>query len=783
MLKRVILSLFSLSLCYSSVFGQQSPREITGIVTNSQSEPIENALVYISAGPQTALTDERGRFSFMVPSNTLFDLVISHISYSKFDTTFHGSGELVIDIRMQSNARNLKAFELKETQKESGSDLRSTKVSTETIDQNGKGTLINALEYLPGINAINVGVGIAKPIIRGMSFNRVSVQADGVQQEGQQWGADHGIEIDQFGVEQIEVVRGPAVLKFGGDAIGGILRVLPNSIADSNSILFDSRKTYRSNNHHVGLSKSIKVRKNKWFLNARASWVDFGDYRVPSDDFEYNTFTLPITNETLKNTAGEERNFSAETGFIFKKGITRLKASNYLLRAGIFPGAMGIPRSYDLRDDANNRNIALPSQRVEHTKVVSRTLFTTGPSQGHEVILSYQRNSRNEFSEPHAHGTSRPLITNRALRLDLQTVDAKYNYNSFLNQTVELQVGGNFKYQNNAIGGFEFLIPEYQKSVVGAYGIITKKWSPYLTSNAGLRLNYATYRAQAAQVVMGLDVSGNELIQQRASAFQRDFQSWALSVGTNYKKEEHTLSVQVAKSYRIPSIAELASDGIHHGTFRHEQGQPSLKLEEAYQLDGSYGWHSHTWKVQINGFLHYFDNYLYLRPSNRFSNLPESGQLFEYTSSKAIFTGGELFTEKRLGSMIMRTTLEGVYSLNLETQLGLPFTPPPSSLTTIIYKYPLSQKWNLTASIGYRYGFEQNRVDRNEPVTPDYHVVQANLGAKGSFLKWNCIMQFGVQNALNNEYYIHTNRYRWINIPEQGRNFVVSLRMNRAWQR
>ena len=754
-----------------------------GTVINGESKAVENALVYISVGPQTALTDQRGRFSFTVPTDTAFDMVISHLSYSKWDTTLQVSEDMVIDIQMQRNAQDLSAFEIKEARIESDSDLRSNQVNAEIIDQNGKGTLINALEYLPGINAINVGVGIAKPIIRGMSFNRVSVQADGVQQEGQQWGADHGVEIDQFGVEQMEVVRGPAVLKFGGDAIGGLLRILPNSIADSNSVIVDSRKTYRSNNQHLGLSKSIKFRKNKWFLNARVSWIDFADYRVPTDEFEYNTFTLPITNETLKNTAGEERNFSAETGFIFKNGITRIRVSNYLLRAGIFPGAMGIPRSYDLQEDGNNRNIALPSQRVEHTKVVSRTVFNTDANQGHEVILSYQRNSRNEFSEPHAHGTSRPLITNRALRLDLQTADAKYNYHSFLNQSTELQVGGSLKYQSNSIGGFEFLIPAYKKGMVGAYGIITKKWTPYLTSNAGLRLNYANYTAQNAQVVMGLDVTGNELIQQRASAFQRDFQSWALSVGTNYSKGEHTLSLQVAKSYRVPSIAELASDGIHHGTFRHEQGQSNLELEEAYQIDGSYGWKNSSWAVQISGFIHYFNNYLYLRPSNRFSNLPESGQLFEYTSTRALFTGGELFVEKRLRRMVLSTALEGVYSLNLETQLGLPFTPPPSSFTNLRYEYPLSRKWNLTASMGYRYGFEQSRVDRNEPTTPDYHLVQANLGAEGSFSKWNFILQFGVQNALNHAYYIHTNRYRWINIPEQGRNFVVSLRLNRAWKR
>ena len=272
--------------------------------------------------------------------------------------------------------------------------------------KNNGGTFANSLEKLPGISTINTGVGISKPVIRGMSFNRIMVNDRGIKQEGQQWGADHGLEIDPFDVDRVEIIKGPASLIYGSDGMAGVINIAPAAFQQNNNIEGSLVSGYRSNNGMLSNSVYVDGNENNFIFRGRFTMQDFGDYRVPADRFTYAGFNLPIFDNRLKNTAGKERHFSMMAGTKKDWGFSTLTVSKFNQVAGIFAGAVGIPNSYSLRHQGDFRNIDIPRQENEHLKVIwnnSINLRKVGLS----LTLPIKQ-SRKEFSQPFTR--SGPLI-------------------------------------------------------------------------------------------------------------------------------------------------------------------------------------------------------------------------------------------------------------------------------------------------------------------------------------------------------------------------------------
>ena len=190
----------------------------------------------------------------------------------------------------------------------------AVQVSREFLKENFSGSLMQTLEHIPGVKAMSIGSGQSKPTIRGLGFNRLAVSEDGIKHEGQQWGDDHGLEIDQFAVDRAEVIKGPAALLYGSDAIGGVLSLYSNHVPtepfEGAVQLFG-----RSNNEQLGLSARIGGRKGRWFYRANATLIDYADYKVPTDSIQYYSYWIKLNRQRLRNTAGFERDGSAMLGY------------------------------------------------------------------------------------------------------------------------------------------------------------------------------------------------------------------------------------------------------------------------------------------------------------------------------------------------------------------------------------------------------------------------------------------------------------------------------------
>jgi iron complex outermembrane receptor protein len=522
--------------------------------------------------------------------------------------------------------------------------------------------------------------------------------------------------------------------------------------------------------------------KKRNFLRLRATWLEYGDYKVPADTFLYNTYVLPIYNQRLKNTAGKELNFSASGGIMRDWGMMRLTFSSYNQQAGLFPGATGIPRAYTLTEDGDYRNIDLPRQVNHHYKVLYNINIRRKKG-WFETDLGYQYNLRMEQSKPHAHGYTPLTLSDTALYLGLQT----FSFNTRLHHQpvprFKSVIGISGQHMDNTKGGFEFLIPNYRSTSAGAYYFMQVYLNEDFTISAGLRGDAAHLKMDGWDQP-NYDVNG-EIIgyTHRSPVLDKWYANVSGAAGFSWEiKHEFNIKLNIGRSFRTPTPAELGANGIHHGTFRHEMGDSTLRSEIGYQSDLAFIYHDEHYLIRFTPFYNYFDNYIFLRPAAEFSPLPDAGQIYRYTQARAIHTGFELYGEYHIiPELHLETGLEYVWNMNLDTWLPLPFTPPGSAMLGVEWEKEREKKkfdsWFIGADAFYY--LAQNRVDRNEKTTPGYFLLAASVGAHVKLHKnFAFDLLLKANNLLNTEYMNHLSRYRLLNLPEQGRNFSIMLRMN-----
>ena len=735
MLKRLFPLLFFV-LVSSQIWGQ-----ISGFVFDENKNSLLGAYILLLPDSLLTNTDDTGKFIFSDIKDNTYQLVVSYIGYRSDTATISvingASPELIFNLKPADNL--LQTIEVTDEHAKQEETLHTEHIHEDFFQQKLEGSFAKTIEKLPGISAINVGVGIAKPVIRGLSANRIIVNHQGIKQESQQWGSDHGLEIDQFDIERVEIIKGPGSLQYGSDGLGGVINIMPGKILPENSFDGSILGVYKTNNDHWGGSARLGVNIDDWFLTARYSRQDFADYRVPSQLFTYNGFELPIVNERLKNTAGDESNISISGGLKRKWGITRLLYSHYSLNAGLFSGAVGIPRSYALTDDGNPRDLDVPLQEVDHYRVSLNQIFFF--EDDHLTFdIGYQHNLRREFSEAEFHSIPLSQLTDPndklAIELELQTFSIATHYENRFRSDWKNIYGGNLQWQQNRRGGFEYLLPDFQTFRGGIFLISERELAENWIANGGLRLDLGQNNSERFRQFIW-DSNENVIDSLVSIATDDLFFNWSASLGTNLVLNEGTwiLKGNIGKSFRVPYPAETVSNGIHHGTFRHEVGTADLQSEHGYQLDVSANWNLNNFTGTLALYFNYFDNYIYLGPKfpAQFSPLPEAGQIFQYRQDDAIYTGFELqWNWSFLKNFSIDQVIDFVQSYNPKTRLALPFTPQPAIRTDLRFSLA-KNKWleDFYTEISHQYHFAANgrlRIDRSEQSTPAYQLFGLGLG-------------------------------------------------------
>lgn len=399
--------------------------------------------------------------------------------------------------------------------------------------------------------------------------------------------------------------------------------------------------------------------------------------------------------------------------------------------------------------------------------------------------IGYQNNRRKEWSLFHTHyGDQAPpeKDPDKELDFNLNTYSSGIKLRMTGKENWEHTAGWDIQYQQNRISGYSFLLPEYNRFMNGFLWLST--WRPHenWSFNGGLRYDYGKLKISSFEdsylnnylYEQGYTPDIVEQYQWRSYEVNRNFQDVSGSVGMIwYPYTGHQLKVNVGRSFRLPGAHELASNGVHHGTFRHEQGDPELTSERGWQIDVAYTYEQQGWLVTMSPFASWFTNYIFLKPTSEWSLLPHAGQIYRYAGAKATFAGIELdIKTPSWNGFNYRFGGEYVYTYNRDEKTPLSFSPPASMRHTVAWEKDavrLHAEWQGIA--------RQNRIARNEDPTSGAHLLHAGISLNIPIAQTQAEITLSAHNLLNKKYYNHLSFYRKVEIPEPGRNIQILIKV------
>jgi len=767
----------------------QNTFQIKGTITDATTlKPIEGATV-ISGEKLFSISSSNGAFTLDNITKGIYKLTISHVAYNtKIITVNVTSKTEHVSITLEESTTNLEEVTVTGKTKQDiahETPIVSQLVTKEFLTTNRENSLMQTLSKIPGVSTINIGSGQSKPIIRGLGFNRVSVVQNGIKHEAQQWGNDHGLEIDQYGIEEINIIKGAASLLYGSDAIAGVVDIQPAKIPLMNSFDGEVNLLAESNNDLFGVSVGLQARKEKWYYRTRLTYRDYGDYKVPTDRIRYESYIFELHDNYLRNTAGNEANAAFSIGYLGEDFKTETFVSNVYAKNGFFANAHGLEvRTSTIDYDSDNRDVDLPYHKVNHFKVVNNSTLYKGDHTLH-IELGFQNNHREEHSEPVPHGYM-PKPDNSKERVfykNTYSLNARDVYKP--NENHDVVFGVNAEFQNNNIGGWGFLIPEYDRFTVGVFAFDHVDLTKNLHFQGGLRYDYGMVKTKSyfdwfQSPINNANGSTSNIYLQRAQNKTLDFNSISGSVGLSYTGDKTAYKLNIGKSFRIPLANELASDGVNYHMYRFERGNLDLDPEESYQLDVEVDYASKRFSFGVSPFMNFFENFIYLNPT---PNYYETLQIYEYTQSKVFRFGGELrMGYALLDNLRLDTSVEYVYSRQTsgpKKDFTIPFSPPLSGLISANYSLK-KDLWffkSLQFFADYRITANQDEIVPPEEKTSGYEVL--NLSVLTDLNVFNTSkptqLRLKLNNVFDTKYFNHTSFYRLIDVPEAGRNLSLSL--------
>ena len=628
-------------------------------------------------------------------------------------------------------------------------------VTPQELRSTASTNIIDAISHQPGVSQLTTGGSISKPIIRGLGYNRVVVMSEGVRQEGQQWGDEHGVEVDGSSVNSVEILKGPASLMYGSDAMAGVVILHAQPTLAEGEMRANVSSEYQTNNGLFGYNLSIAGNQKGFVWDAR-----YSDKMAHSFKNKYDGY---VPGSQFRERAGR-----LMLGLNKAWGHSRLIWTAYHLTPGIVEGERD-PETGELEHaegwTAHQYGKSLPFQQVKHNKLVWDNSFNLH-SGNIKAIIGYQQNRRQEFEES---ADEYELY----FKLHTLTYDLRYVTNERNGWKFSTGIGG--MYQKSGNEGEEYLIPDYHLFDFGIYATATKNISGRWTLNGGVRYDHRR-------------LHGNELIEdgnKRFNDFSRNFNGLTGSIGAVYNFNEHlNVRLNLARGFRTPNMSELASNGVHEGSIRYELGNQQLKAEYSLQADLGLDFTSQYVSAQVALFANRINNYIFTHRLNQ--EIKEGYLTYAYTQGDARLLGFEAGIDfhpvhsihfsnsfSYVDAQLMHASADNKY---------LPFTPAPRwsselkwelfhhSHTTVNHHHMMGAVHrllfnNLYVAAGLDCYLKQTHIysaDDTETETPGYTLLSLSAGTDIQ-VKGKKIAELYVtaDNLLNKAYQNHLSRLKY----------------------
>jgi iron complex outermembrane receptor protein len=628
-------------------------------------------------------------------------------------------------------------------------------VTSKQLKSVGAANITDALAQVPGVAGISTGSAISKPVIRGLGYNRVLTINQGLRQEGQQWGDEHGLEIDQFSADRIEILKGPASLLYGSDALGGVINILEPIPAPLGTIKGQYDVQYATNNALVVNSLMLEGNHNGIVWRGRGTFKSAASFLTPT--------------ERVYNSGFNERDANIMLGINRKWGFSHLHASIYDSNIGLVEGErdsatnqfVNVDGEIISDDEAFTRDLDLPNQNIQHLKVSLVNSFFIGKG-NLRFVAGWQQNDRREFED----SQTEPGLF---FRLPTTTGDLKYYFPEF--KGLETVVGLSGMYQTNENLGYEYLIPNYTLNDVGGFLSLKKNLSRS-TINAGMR--YDTRNVVGEE----LKEDGDVLFE----SFESNFSALTGALGFTYQIDTSlNLKSSIGRGFRAPNISELAANGVHEGTFRYEIGDPNLKAETSLNYEVALDYSAKFLSASVSVFYNQISDFIYYRRSgNETIDIDQSTYpVYRFTQGDALLKGFELSVDAHIiEELHFENSFSYVDGKNQDTKIPLPFIPPfhwQSNLNYSFEKIMPNLLKGAFVKLQFDYFAKQDKIDEFETITDAAAVWGISLGSDIKIAKQWANLTVTCNNLSNTIYFNHLSRLKEIGVNAMGRNITVAL--------
>ncbi len=716
------------------------------VIDKATNEPLDRVTLYFPELETGTTTNENGLFSIQLTSGK-FKLIVSSIGYETKSLTISLPLEEELSILLSESAIEMEevivSTPFHKLQSENVMKVEQKKIKE--LKASGAVTLAEGITSIAGVESISTGNSIGKPVIRGLSSNRVLVYTQGVRLENQQYGDEHGLGINAAGIESIEVIKGPASLLYGSDALGGVLYLNPERFANTNESAADASINYFSNTRGYATNAGYKASSNGFKFLFRGSLTEHSDY-------ETNRYRVT-------NTRYREQDFKAGFGY----QASRFKTE---VRYNLNNAKLGLPEA--IGDQSTNRTPLLPFQNIDNHIFSSKSTFFFEDS-SLDVVFGYIYNNRKEFEDHDHHDDDgeheddedheeenhdEDEALEPALNMKLKTFNYNIKYNLPKLGKFETIVGVQGMSQSNTNYGEEVLIPN---ATTTDFGVLATSHIHFETIDVQLGARY-DHREIALE---------NNL--------NRSFNSFNGALG--FKTDvfnKVTARINLATGFRAPNLAELGSDGTHEGTNRYEIGNINLTNEQNFQIDVALEYKNEHIELFANGFYNKINDYIFLNPNGE---LIDDDPVFLYEQQNASLYGGEFglhFHPHPLDWLHVESSFETVTG-KLDNEDYLPLIPANSLTNTLRVEFDTKIVKNSYAFVRLRSTFAQNNVNPFETFTGAYNLLSVGLGGTFKFLNNEMNVTLSATNLLNTEYIHHLSRLKPDGILNMGRNINIGF--------
>ena len=713
---------------------------LSGTVTSeANAEPIP-ATIYL---PQLEIgTDANldGQFNIEGIPNGTYTVVCSFLGYTTVSRkiTFSGDTEIKQSFSLKESVVEMEAVIISTLfHKLQGENvMKVERMDVNELSKNGATTLAQGITAIPGVSTISTGLGIGKPVIRGLSANRVLVYSQGVRLENQQFGDEHGLGVNAAGISSVEVIKGPASLLYGSDALGGVLYLNPEGFAAVGDFEADATGTYYSNTDGYSLNAGAKQSGEKFKFLLRLATDAHSDYKTGDD--------IRVTNSRFK-----ESDFKG--GLRFQHG--KLKST---LRYNLTKATIGIPEEIGIQSGSKNEMV--PFQEIDnHLLSLENNIFFDRSSL--DITAGYVHNNRREYEE----------FESPELQMKLNTFNYTVKYNLPQYGKFETIVGIQGMFQQNENFGEEILIPDAE---ITDFGILatTHYHLDKADFQAGIRYDHRALKSEAAG-----DAGDPEYI----PALDTDFSSFNAALGGKFDLSEKLVGrINLASGFRAPNLAELTSNGVHEGTNRYEIGNPGLENEQNYQLDISLEYGNEHFEVFANGFYNHINNYIFIQPTG---DVIDGDEVFTYVQGDSHLYGGEFGVHLHphpLDWLHIESSFQ-LLSGSLIDGGELPLIPANTFKNTLNITLPDGRVFKENnCFVRLENVLDQENISTFETRTGGYSLLNLGGGSSLELKGVDISFKLAVSNLFNKTYISHMSRLKTDGIPNIGRNISATISLS-----